>query len=136
NAVPAAGAAFTGWSGACTGAAASCTVAVTDHLNVSAAFTTAPVAAVPTPTPTTTATTTASVKLSVGISNKGRVVGDGIDCPNRSCSAKLAGGSLVTLTATPTTAPFVSWGGACTGTQPTCTLALTKDVQVQATFGK
>jgi hypothetical protein len=78
------------------------------------------------------------VKVSVGISNKGRVVSAavGIDCPNNSCSGKAAAGSVVTLTASATLAPFVGWSGACTGTQPTCTLTLTKDAQVQATFGK
>jgi hypothetical protein len=139
---PAAGAIFTGWSGACSGNAPTCTVTVTNHLSVSATFATAPAPAptsapILTPVPTPTATlSTATVKLSVGISNKGRVTGGGVDCPNGSCSSKVAAGSQVTLTATPTAAPFINWGGACTGTQPTCTFTLTKDAQVQATFGK
>ena len=132
-------------------------MAVANHLSVSAAFAAAPVvpapatqpaptptpapaptpAPTPTPKPTPTPTlSTATVKLAVGISNKGRVTGGGVDCPNGSCSAKAAAGSRVTLTATPTAGPFINWGGACTGTQPTCTLTLTKDAQVQATFGK
>jgi hypothetical protein len=144
TATPASGTAFSSWSGACTGTASSCTVTVTDHLNVTAAFSAPPAAVVPAPTltasptvaPVASSTTTAAVKLSVGISNKGRIVGGGIDCPNGSCSAKVAAGSPVTLTATPTAAPFINWGGACTGTQPTCSLTVTKDTQVQATFGK
>jgi hypothetical protein len=132
TATPAAGAVFTGWSGACAGKAASCTLAVADHMAVSAAFATAPTVTPTVPPPTTSA----SVKLSVGISNKGRIVGGGVDCPNGSCSVKLAAGARVTLTATPTVAPFVNWSGACTGSQPTCTLTLTADAQVQATFAK
>jgi hypothetical protein len=77
------------------------------------------------------------VKLSVSISNKGGVASAAgeINCPG-SCAAKLASGSTITLTATPTVAPFVSWGGACSGTQPTCTVTIGKDTQIQATFAK
>jgi hypothetical protein len=158
TATPTSGAAFTGWSGACSGTSKICSIVVTDHFTVSAAFAAAPVTAPAAPTPTATApgattptattptatppaaptTNTTSVRVSVGIGNKGRVVSAaaGIDCPNNSCSGKAAAGSVVTLTASATVAPFVSWSGACAGTQPTCTLTLTRDAQVQATFGR
>src|SRR4051812_43083826 len=73
TAIPAAGAVFSSWSGACTGTASTCSVAITDHLSVTAAFTTAAAAPTAPATPPPPATTTA-VKVSVGISNKGRVV--------------------------------------------------------------
>ena len=31
---------------------------------------------------------------------------------------------------------FVNWSGACSGTNPVCTVAITKDTSVQAVFGK
>jgi hypothetical protein len=105
------------------------TAALLDNATVAAVTPTTPPPAPP--------SNPATVKLSVGISNKGSVTTTtgAINCPG-SCSATVAAGSTVTLAAAPTVAPFVSWGGACAGTQPTCTLTVTKDTQVQATFGK
>jgi hypothetical protein len=153
---------FTGWTGACSGTSNSCTVVVSEHLNVGASFTsrtattttttpssttttTTPTTTTTTTTPTTTttatadptATTTKLVSLSIGISNKGVVTStDGaIDCPG-TCSVKVPAGTTITLTAVPTVAPFQSWTDACTGTSSTCTFTITKDSKVQATFNK
>src|SRR4051794_12556334 len=71
TATPASGAVFSSWSGACTGTASTCSVAITDHLSVTAAFTTAAVAPTAPATPPPPATTTA-VEVSVRISNQGR----------------------------------------------------------------
>jgi len=127
-AAPSSGNIFAGWSGACAGTAPSCRLVVNEHLTVGAAF-----------AAEASGTTTAAkpVTLSIGISNKGTVTtADGsIACPG-ACSAKLTSGSTVTVSASPTIAPFVGWSGACSGTNPTCTFTITKDSQVQATFAK
>ena len=127
---------FTGWSGACSGTAATCMVTVDQHLNVGATF------AAATPSATTATTTpvrtgTALVTLSIGLSNKGSVISDNgsINCPG-ACSAKFPVGTTITLTAAPTVGSFQSWTDACTGTGSTCTFAITNDSKVQATFNK
>jgi hypothetical protein len=70
----------------------------------------------------------------------GAVISDppGLDCPNSACSASFAAGTTVTLTATPDSggvppSTFIGWSGACSGTG-TCTLTLTADRQMRATF--
>jgi hypothetical protein len=139
---------FTGWTGACSGTSNNCTVLVDAHLNVGATFSASTTTATTTPTTTTTTTTTSTttttatktslVTLSIGLSNKGSVMSDigGVNCPNNSCSAKVAVGSTITLTAVPTVAAFAGWSDACSGTSPTCTVTVTRDSKVQATFNK
>jgi len=132
---------FTGWTGACSGTSNNCTVLVDAHLNVGATFSNSTTIAPPPPTPTTPPpppTKTSLVTLSIGLSNKGTVVSDigGINCPNNTCSAKVPVGSTVTLTAVPTVGGFAGWSDACIGTSPTCTVTVTKDSKVQATFNK
>ena len=63
--------------------------------------------------------------------------GDGsINCGSN-CQANFNSGTAVTLTATPQTAStFTSWGGACSGTQPTCTVTMNSAQSVSATFTK
>ena len=57
----------------------------------------------------------------------------GISC-GASCSAAFAGGTSVTLTATPASgSTFASWSGACSGTG-TCSVTLDVDRSVTATF--
>jgi len=36
----------------------------------------------------------------------------------------------------PTAGAFAGWSDACSGTSPTCTVTVTKDSKVQATFNK
>jgi hypothetical protein len=46
-------------------------------------------------------------------------------------------GTVVTLTAVPNEdARFRSWGGACTGTLPTCTITMEKNTTVYASFDR
>jgi len=114
---------FAGWTGDCTGTQLTCAVAVNGAMSVGAKF----------QTPYT---------LSVGRSNSGTVSAtpDGIDRPlscGGNCSAKFLEGTVITLTATPPAGKaFVSWGGGCSGTAPTCTLILGKNTSVQANFSK
>jgi hypothetical protein len=57
-----------------------------------------------------------------------------IDC-GATCNAAFPIGTVITLTATPDTgATFAGWGGACSGTTPTCSFTLDADVSVTASF--
>ena len=111
TATPAAGAAFDGWSGACTGTGA-CTV--TGDATVTALF-------------------SAFATLTVTVEGKGSVAGGGIACPP-TCTAALRAGTSVTLEATPATGyAFAGWAGPCSG-KGSCTLTLTGDTGVTAAF--
>jgi uncharacterized repeat protein (TIGR02543 family) len=115
---PHAGDVFTGWGGACGGTGASCTVQMNGDQSVSAAWSHA----------------SATKLLTVSASGNGNVQGGGINCPSN-CSATEPLNSSVTLTATPDDGyVFSTWGGACSGTSPTCTFTMTADTNVTATF--
>ena len=122
TATPANGATFAGWSGGgCTGTTPTCTVIFTASVTVTATFTGG----------------TAPVQLTVSVSGPGKVIGGTINCGNGSatCSAQVAQGSTVTLTATPASgAKFAGWGGSCAGTATTCSLSMTSARSVSATF--
>jgi hypothetical protein len=71
------------------------------------------------------------------------VVGDGgsLSCavaaggPPQGCSASFRPGTIVTLTATPgPLSQFAGWGGTCSGSGLTCTLAMTQHRLVTASF--
>lgn len=58
----------------------------------------------------------------------------GINC-GTDCSESYTHGTDVTITAAPAiSSNFVSWGGACSGTSTTCTLDMTENRSVTATF--
>jgi len=57
----------------------------------------------------------------------------GISC-GTSCTSIFPGGSMVTLTATPSNAVFAGWGGACSGSSPTCTVSIDAAKTVTASF--
>ena len=116
TAVAAAGSKFTGWTGACTGTVATCTLGMTAAKAVSATF--AP-----------------SFALTVTKSGSGAVTSNpaGINCGS-DCSEAYNAGISVTLTATPATGwQFASWSGACTGTGA-CTVSMTAAKSATATF--
>ena len=114
---PGSGYVFTGWGGACSDTDVTCTVHLTDDRSVSAAW-----------------TSTSAVLLTVSVSGSGTVTGGGIHCPTE-CAASQAVNSTVVLTASPADGyVFTSWGGACTGTAPTCSVLMDTAKSVTATF--
>ena len=122
TATPPSNGVFNGWSGACAGQPATCTVTVNGALNVTATFTTV-------------------YTLSIGRSGNGSVSGTPngefstlISCGS-SCSAKFQQGTTVALTATPAAgANFTGWSGSCSGLVPTCNVTISADTKVQANF--
>ena len=110
----AAGWGFTGFDGACAGAA--CTITLAADAAAVATFILHP------------------VELAVQVSGGGSVVSSpaAIDCPGM-CSAIFAPGTAVILTASATTgSSFAGFSGACTG--PSCSLRLTAPASVSASF--
>lgn len=79
-------------------------------------------------------------RLTVSVSSRGTV---NMNPPNTNCRGTCAqdyptsASSQVTLTATPDKGyVFKNWSGACSGTQTTCTVTMTADRSVTATFAK
>jgi hypothetical protein len=108
---------FAGWRGACAGQGNPCTLPVNSWRETSANF-------------------GSRVAVEIAGSGEGSVSSDvaGITCP-ANCSASFPARSHVTLTAsTPAGNAFESWSGACTGTQPTCTLFIDEAKSVVARF--
>jgi len=74
--------------------------------------------------------------LTVTISGTGSVGSTpaGLACTG-SCTTSFAAGTAVTLLATPSAdQAFAGWSGGCEGSAPRCTLTLTTDLQVTASF--
>ena len=118
TATPAAGATFTGWSGACTGS--SCVVTMNAAKTVTANFTVPTFALTVNKTGAGAGTVTSTPA--------------GIDCGS-SCSFSFNNNTMVTLTPTPTaSSTFVSWSGACTGSGG-CTVTMSAARTVTANFG-
>ena len=123
------GSSFQGWSGACAGNATTCTVLLNAESTATATFVAVGGGG---------GGGGSSFTLSVGKTNSGTVTSTpaGISC-GTTCSAKFTGGSSVTLTATPPPGLlFTGWSGACSGTNPSCTVTVTADTKVQAAFSK
>jgi hypothetical protein len=75
--------------------------------------------------------------LSVIINGNGTVRGEGglIDCPPTCSTGPFGDGRPITLTATQGEGfRFAEWGGACRGTIDRCTVLMTQDQSVTATF--
>lgn len=123
---PSAGAAFTGWSGACSGTATTCTFVLDSDKSVKATF---------------SGVGGSAVKLR--LTKQGDGIGsvfsdpDGIECSTicGSDSYSFTIDSTVKLTATPKTgSSFKEWGGDCSGTDKVCILKIDSAKSVTATF--
>jgi cellulose 1,4-beta-cellobiosidase len=122
TATAASGSSFAGWSGACTGTAATCAVSVNGAQAVGATFN------------TTGGGTTYALNVSKAGTGAGTVSGAGIDC-GATCSATYSSGTTVTLSATAASgSTFTGWSGACTGSSATCSVSMTAARTVTATF--
>lgn len=111
---------FTGWSGACSGTNATCTVLVDDVKAVTATFTGQGFALTVTKAGSGTGTVTSNPA--------------GIDCGS-TCGANYPDGTVVTLTAAPDAgSAFSGWSGACTGAG-SCVVTMNAAKSVTATFG-
>lgn len=121
TATPATGSTFNGWTGACTGTVATCTVTMDQTKNITASF--------------------APMQMTLSVAKTGSGTGGtitslqtGIDC-GVSCSGIYDWGSQVTLAATPATgSTFQGWTGACSGTATTCTVTMNHTQNVTASF--
>ena len=117
---PATGWSFTGWTGACTGAAATCDVTMTQAKSVTATF------AINTFVLTTTQVGSGSVSSSPS--------GITLTAPG-STTGSYNYNTVVTLTEVPATGwSFTGWTGACTGTTTTCAVTMIQAQSVTATF--
>jgi Divergent InlB B-repeat domain len=113
---------FSAWSGACSGAVATCTVRMSEQRAVTATF--------------AAASDGTAYPLSVVVSGNGTVTSQpsGVDCAG-TCLADFAAGTVVTLTAVPASGQaFSSWGGACSGSTAICSLSLGAAQAVTAAF--
>jgi Divergent InlB B-repeat domain/Cep192 domain 4 len=125
RATPAPGFGFVGFTGACSTSSTTCQVTMRGATTVTATFASFPL------TVTTTGT------------GGGTVSGNGIACvqPFRvgnDCAGSYPARTQVTLTAAPASpdqSAFTGWSGACSGTNPTCVVAMSAARAVTATFG-
>lgn len=115
------GSTVSGWGGDCSSATgATCTVAMTAARTASATF-------------ALNSYTVAVTKSGVGTGTVTASSG-AVNC-GATCSGSYAHGTSLTLTATPTgDSVFSGWGGACSGTSSTCTVAVTEARSVTANF--
>ena len=121
---PGANSAFTGWSGGpCNGNTSStCSFPFSGNLTVTATF---------------TKQSTFELSVSLRGNGSGTVTStpSGINCSTGTCDFTFPAGTQVTLSETVgASSNFAGWGGACTGIGSTCTLTMTADQQVSATF--
>ena len=121
RAVASAGSTFAGWSGAGCSGVGTCRVALNSDQSVTATFTLNP----------------HTLTVEASGSGAGKVISSpaGIACPDTTCAASFAVGSSVTLTATASAgSTFAGWsGGGCSG-GGTCTVVMSADQTVTATF--
>jgi uncharacterized repeat protein (TIGR03803 family) len=120
SAIPAPDSAFAGWAGAGCGRTGPCLVTMNGAQNVTAGFT----------------LTALALPLSVSVTGSGAVNSNpaNIACP-ATCSGYFPTHGSVTLTPVPSPGWFfASWGGACSGAGPSCTVTMDAAQNVAATF--
>ena len=117
TATPATGSRFVGWTGACTGASAACTVTMDAAKAVEARF------------------GSNAFRLSLVVTGRGRalVPALGVQCARR-CSTTVDADAVLRVRATPAKGwRFVSWTGACRG-RGACSVRLSQDRSVGVLF--
>ncbi len=124
TATPANGSHFVEWSGDCSGS--DCSVTMDQAHTISALFAEDPVI---------------TRTLAVTVNGSGTVTSQppGIACTDsgNSCTADFVDGDTIRLTAAAdagSQAPFISWSGACSGSDTTCDLLMDQAKEVTATF--
>ena len=134
TAIPDTGWEFAGWSGDCSGTAEMCSLTLDpSDTDLEAVATFTPITA-----PPTDSTLTVTVKGEAA-DDAGSVTGGQIDCETGStgCQWSVATGSTITLLASPgSSSIFGGWSGACTSESVSCTVQLSSDRAVTATFRK
>jgi len=120
TATPATGSSFTGWSGDCSGAAASTTVSITGEKNCTATFT--------------------LIQFTISVNKSGTGNGtvtsspSGISC-GAACSAVFNEAAVVSLEAVAGSgSTFAGWSGDCSGNGLSCSLTMDSAKSVAATF--
>jgi hypothetical protein len=119
TATAAAGSTFTGWSGDCAGATATCQLPMDSDHSATATFVQNPV-----------------LTVATAGSGNGSVTSDpsGIDCGS-TCSHDFGPGTQVTLTAAAAAgSAFTGWSGDCSGTSTTCQVTMSAARSATATF--
>ena len=124
TASPSFGATFTGWSGACSGTTATCTISMTTTKSVAATF---------------AAASATNELLSLKVSGAGAVTAAGLECAStgkaKACSQDYPRGTFVTFSAVAAKGSiFAGWSGACSGRKGTCVVAMTAAQTVSAKF--
>ncbi|MGC4059331.1 MAG: InlB B-repeat-containing protein [Aquabacterium sp.] len=120
-ATPGSGYQFSSWGGDCTGSG-TCSVTMTRASNVTATFTQV--------THAVGVTITGSGSVSVAAPPASATA-----CAAPGCSNTYNEGASVTLAATPTSGyQFSGWSGACSGSTSSCTVAVSRALNVTATF--
>ncbi len=105
---------FIGWSGACSSTSSTCTVTMDANKQVTATFTLLPV----------------SHTLTIATAGNGH----GVVTPTVGAHEYLSGTAVVVTATAQADSTFAGWSGACSGTSPTCTVAMDANKQVTATF--
>lgn len=120
TATPSPGSSFTGWSGDCAGTSPTCDLTMDAARSAAATFT----------------LNRYALTLNTLGEGSGSVTSSpaGISC-GLDCTEDYDYGTIVTLTATPLPgSEFATWGGACSGSEPTCAATVDGAKSVSATF--
>lgn len=125
TAAPASGTAgdFLGWTGDCSSfISTTCTLTMNSSKTVGATF----------------AGGSTTYQLTGQVVGSGSISGAGLSCTaagGSTCTGPQPASASVTITASPSFgATFSGWSGACSGTQPTCTISMITTKSVTATF--
>jgi uncharacterized repeat protein (TIGR02543 family) len=114
------------WGGACSGTAATCSVTMSSAQSVTATFSTG-------------SSTVGPGTVPAPVASGGTVAGDGIDCGSSgtACTSTVLTGSTLTVLETPDTGfVFNGWGGACSDKNVACTIEMSDDRSLSASWSE